>query len=140
MKILIPVDGSDYTKHMLAYIAANNELLGSGHEYHVFTVVAPIAPHAASYLDRSTLDDYYKDSADTVLQPVRAFAEQQGWTLKTSYAVGSAAQTIAELVEKEKPQLIVMGTHGHSALGTLILGSVTSGVLARCKTPVLLVR
>ena len=29
MKILIAVDGSDYTKRMLAYLAAHDELLGS---------------------------------------------------------------------------------------------------------------
>jgi hypothetical protein len=28
MKILLPVDGSDYTKRMLSYIAAHDELLG----------------------------------------------------------------------------------------------------------------
>jgi nucleotide-binding universal stress UspA family protein len=39
-----------------------------------------------------------------------------------------------------KADLIVMGTHGHSALGSLITGSTVSGVLARCQTPVLLVR
>jgi len=33
MKILLPIDGSDYTKRMLSYIAAHDELLGSGHEY-----------------------------------------------------------------------------------------------------------
>ena len=32
-----------------------------------------------------------------------------------------------------------MGTHGHSALGNAVLGSVTQGVLARCKLPMLLV-
>jgi nucleotide-binding universal stress UspA family protein len=33
-----------------------------------------------------------------------------------------------------------MGTHGHSPLGNLVLGSVVSGVLARSDKPVLLVR
>jgi nucleotide-binding universal stress UspA family protein len=35
---------------------------------------------------------------------------------------------------------VVMGTHGHTALGNAVLGSVAQGVLARCKVPVLLVR
>jgi len=33
-----------------------------------------------------------------------------------------------------------MGSHGHSALGALLLGSVTSQVLAQCRVPVLIVR
>jgi nucleotide-binding universal stress UspA family protein len=36
--------------------------------------------------------------------------------------------------------LIVMGSHGHSSLGNVVLGSVANRVLARCKTPVLLIR
>ena len=33
MKILIAADGSAYTKHMLAYLAAHDERLGAGHQY-----------------------------------------------------------------------------------------------------------
>lgn len=33
MKILIAVDGSDYTKRMLACIAAHDEWLGAAHRY-----------------------------------------------------------------------------------------------------------
>jgi nucleotide-binding universal stress UspA family protein len=33
-----------------------------------------------------------------------------------------------------------MGSHGHSALGNIVLGSVATGVLARCTVPVLLIR
>ena len=56
------------------------------------------------------------------------------------YAHGPAAEEIAAIGEAEKVDLIVMGTHGHSSLGNVILGSVASGVLARCKLPVLLIR
>jgi nucleotide-binding universal stress UspA family protein len=33
-----------------------------------------------------------------------------------------------------------MGTHGHGALGRLVMGSVSSQVLAGCTIPVLLIR
>ena len=33
MKILVAVDGSVYTKRMVAYIAAHDEWLGDRHEY-----------------------------------------------------------------------------------------------------------
>ena len=39
MKILLAVDGSKYTKRMLAYVAAHDEWLGPGHEYTVFNGV-----------------------------------------------------------------------------------------------------
>jgi len=140
MKILLPVDGSDHTKRMLSYIAAHDELLGPDHEYTVFTAVAPIPPHAARFLDHRVVEGYYDERAAEVLDPVRAFADQQPWRIRTLHAVGHAAEGIAALAESEKFDLIVMGTHGHSSLGNVILGSVASGVLARCKVPVLLIR
>jgi nucleotide-binding universal stress UspA family protein len=140
MKILLPVDGSPFTKRMLGYVAAHDEIFGRGHDYLAFTALPPIPAYAARFVDRTILDEHYAEQAEGVLQPVRAFAAQQGWTLRTAFAPGHAAEAIATAAQAEKPDLIVMGTHGHSALGNALLGSVAQGVLARCKVPVLLVR
>lgn len=140
MKILMPVDGSEYTKRMLGHVAAHDELLGAGHEYLLFTVVPPVPPHAARFLQKSTLEDYYAEQAEHVLRPVRTFVEQKGWKVQLLHSVGHVPEEIARLAEQEKPDLIVMGTHGHSALGNVILGSVATGVIARTTAPVFLVR
>ncbi len=140
MKILLPVDGSDYTKRTFAYIAAHDELLGAGHEYTVLTVVTPVPAHAARFLDRGALDDYYTEQAEEVLRPLRKFADQTGWKVRALHVQGHAAEAIAAFAAAEKPDLIVMGTHGHSSIGNVVLGSVANGVLARCKVPVLLIR
>lgn len=140
MHILLAVDGSDYTKHMLAYIAAHDELLGLGHEYTAITSIAAVTPNATHFLDTSTLDSYYHDEAEKVFHPVREFAAQRQWKLNTQQAKGNAVDAIIAFVESKKPDLIVMGTHGHSSLLNVVLGSVTTGVLSRCKVPVLLVR
>lgn len=140
MKILLAVDGSEHTKRMLSNIAVRNELLGSAHDYTLFTVVSPIPPHAASYLDRDALDDYYRDEAQRVLEPARAFAEQKGWRAEAQHAVGHAADEIAARAAKGGYDLIVMGTHGRSALRNVVLGSVVTGVIARSEIPVLLIR
>ena len=140
MKILLPVDGSPHTKRMLSYIAAHDELLGRAHEYTIFTAVVPIPAYATRFLERSTVEGYYNEQAEAVLKPVRAFAEQQHWTTRFTHTHGHAADAIAAIAAAEKSDLIVMGTHGHSALGNVVLGSVASGVLARCKVPVLLIR
>jgi nucleotide-binding universal stress UspA family protein len=140
MKILLAVDGSEYTRRMLSYIAAHDDLLGPSHEYVAFTALAPIPPHAARFLDRALVDEWYAEQGELVLKSVCAFAAQQGWRLRAVHRPGHAAQAIAEFAAVEKPDLIVMGTHGHSALRNMVLGSVVTGVLARCKFPVLLVR
>lgn len=139
MKILLAVDGSAHTKRMLGYIAAHDELLGPGHEYTILTVVAPIPAYAMRFLERTSVEGYYAEEAEHVLKPLRAFAEQNHWTTRIVHAHGHAADVIAARAATDKADLIVMGTHGHGALGRLVLGSVASGVLARSKTPVLLV-
>jgi nucleotide-binding universal stress UspA family protein len=139
MKILLPVDGSKHSKRMLSYIAAHDELLGGGHELLLFTVVPRLTSRAAEFFDRLALDEYYQDEAERVLRAARAFAEKQGWKLRTAHAAGHAAEEIAAFAKAQKPGLIVMGTHGHSALANAVLGSVAQGVLARCTVPMLLI-
>jgi nucleotide-binding universal stress UspA family protein len=139
MKIVLPVDGSKYTRRMLSYIAAHDELLGPGHEYLLFTVVPRLTSRAAEFFDRKTLDEYYADEAAKVLRSARSFAEKQGWTLRSAHAAGHAAEEIAAYTKAQKAGLIVMGTHGHSALANAVLGSVAQGVLARCTVPMLLI-
>ena len=54
--------------------------------------------------------------------------------------VGPAADTIAALATKGKFDLLMLGSHGHGALGNLVLGSVTTRVMANCGVPVLVIR
>ncbi|KPF49643.1 universal stress protein UspA [beta proteobacterium AAP121] len=140
MKILAAVDGSPFTRRMLAYLAAHDEWLGPQHEYTMITVVPPVPPRAAAVLDKATLKSYYEDAAEKTFKPLRTFAAKQG--LKASFVakVGPAAETIAELAEKGKFDLIVLGSHGHGTLTNLVMGSVATKVLAKCKIPALLIR
>ena len=140
MKILLAVDGSHVTKRMLSYIAAHDELLGSAHEYTLLTVVTPVPGYAMKHLERKTVEDYYVEQAEEVFRPIRSFAEQQGWKIRLVHKAGQAADVIASLADSERVDLVVMGAHGHSSLANVVLGSVATGVLARCKTPVLLIR
>lgn len=140
MKILLAVDGSEYSKRMLAYIAAHDELVGPANEFTALTVVPAIPPHVQRYISRQDLESHYADEAKKVLEPIETFARQQGWKFKVQHQVGSAGEVIADTATKGDYELLVMGSHGHGTIGSLVLGSVASRVLAQCKTPVLLVR
>ena len=140
MKVLLAVDGSAYTKRMLAYLAAHSELLGAGCEYTVLTAVPKIPPHAARNLPSVDLQAYYRDEAEAVLAPVKAFVAQQGWKVAFQHESGNPAELIATTANEGKFDLLVLGSHGHTALGNLVMGSVTTRVLAHCTTPMLLIR
>ena len=140
MKILVPVDGSPFTKRMLAYLAAHDEWLGAHHEYTLLHAVPAVPPRAAAVLDKDTLKGYYDESGEKVFKPIRTFFAKQGLKAQFVTKVGPAAEVIADTARKGKYELIVLGSHGHGTLTNLVLGSVATKVLAHCKTPVLLVR
>ena len=140
MKILLAVDGSDYTKRMLAYLAAHDEWLGDRHEYTVLNTVTPVPARAASVIDRDTLKSYYADTSEAVFKSIRTFFKKQGIAAEFVGKVGHAAEVIAKTADAGDFDLLVMGSHGHGTLGNLVMGSVATKVLSACKTPVLLIR
>ena len=140
MKILVAADGSEYTKRMLAYLAAHDEWLGDAHQYTVLHAVPAVPPRAAAALDKEVLKDYYADEGEKVLKSIRTFFKKQRIQAEFISKVGPAADVIASTAEKGKFNLLMLGSHGHSALGNLVMGSVATKVMAHCGVPVLLVR
>ena len=140
MKILIPVDGSPFTKRMLAFLVAHDEWFGGGHQYTVLNVAAPVPPRAAAVLDKSILQGHYDEESQKVFKPIRSFFAKQKISADFVAKVGPAADTIANLATKGKFDLLMMGSHGHGWIGNLVLGSVTTKVMAHCDTPVLIIR
>jgi nucleotide-binding universal stress UspA family protein len=140
MKILVAVDGSPYTKKMLAYLAAHDEWLGPQHQYTVVHAVAAVPPRAAAVLDKDTLKGYYDEGSEKVFKPIRTFFAKQGIKAQFVAKTGAAAEVIAEAARKGDYDLLVLGSHGHGTLTNLVMGSVATKVLANCGTPALLVR
>ena len=140
MKILVPVDGSSFTKRMLAYLAAHDEWLGEAHQYTLLHVAPAVPPRAAAVLDKDVLQAHYAEESETVFKPIRTFFNKQKLRADFVSKVGPAADTIANLATKGKFDLLMMGSHGHGLLGSLVLGSVTTRVMAQCEVPVLIIR
>jgi nucleotide-binding universal stress UspA family protein len=140
MKILVAVDGSTYTKRMLAYLAAHDEWLGGAHQYTVLHAVPAVPPRAAAVLDKDVLKSYYADEGEKVLKTVRSFFSKQGIQADYVNKVGPAADLIASSADKGKFDLLILGSHGQSSIANLVMGSVATKVLAHCSVPVLLIR
>ncbi|ABM35423.1 universal stress protein [Polaromonas naphthalenivorans] len=140
MKILLAVDGSSYTKKMLAYLVTHDALFDAKNEYAVLTVQPALPPHARAAVGKEIVDSYYAEETGKVMAPVAEFLKHHGIIAKSDWKVGPAGETIAKFADEGKFDLLIMGSHGHGALGNLIMGSVTTQVLAHSKVPVLLVR
>lgn len=140
MKILLAVDGSQYTQRMLAYVAAHDEWLGGRHRYTVLTVVPYMRPSEAVVTSLEAIQRLYQQEQEAVLEPVRAFFAARKIDAEFIGETGDAAEWIAEHARRSEPDLIVMGSHGRGQLASLVMGSVATKVLATTKAPVLLVR
>lgn len=139
MKILLAVDGSAYTKKMLAYLAAH-ELFSPKNEYTAFTAQLVLPTQARSALGKDLVHKYYEDEGQRVIGPVTKFLERHGVAAKCIWKTGKPGELIAKMADDGKFDLVVMGSHGHGALMNLVVGSVATQVLAGCKVPVLVVR
>ena len=140
MKILLAVDGSAHTKRMLDYLDGHDELFGATPEYHVITVVPALPQRVTRFVDGATFDLYYREEAQRIMTPMQAFAEEHEWNLEVICALGNPGDVIAETAMSGNFDVLVMGSHGHSSIGNLLLGSVAMRVMARCKTPVMIIR
>jgi nucleotide-binding universal stress UspA family protein len=84
--------------------------------------------HEVTDVDRAPLD-----------QAVELAAEK-GLLVTTELLVGSTVPEITAYADRVDADLIVIGSRGHGALTTALLGSVSLGVLRHTRRPVLVVR
>lgn len=78
------------------------------------------------------------EEALTRLQDLMRGAFDGQWDAEV--AVGHAADTIVRFAQERGADLIVMGTHGRTGLGHVLLGSVAEKVVRLAPCPVLTVR
>jgi nucleotide-binding universal stress UspA family protein len=140
MRILLPVDGSKYSRAAIDFVASRSTLVGANPEVQVLNVQLPIPARATRVVSGDVVSSYYTDEAEKALKPARTRLLKAGLSPSFRYAVGHPASEISAAAAKGRADLIVMGSHGRSSLKGLLLGSVTNAVLAQTQTPMLILR
>ncbi|MFZ2739684.1 MAG: universal stress protein [Burkholderiaceae bacterium] len=140
MKILLAVDGSKYTKKMLAYLTTHAEIFTPKNDYTLFTAQPLVPPRAVVAVGKEVVRQFHEEDAEKVLAPAYKFLARHDINAHSSWKVGHAAETIAKFAESGKFDLILMGSHGHGSVVNMVMGSVATKVLASCNIPVLLIR
>ncbi len=140
MKILIAADGSKYTKQAINYLITHRDQFGAQPEIRLINVHHPLPGRAAAALGKSVIAKFYAEEAQKATAEARKILDKAGLKYSASNLVGDAGVLIAAQASKGGFDLVVMGSHGHSSLSNLVLGSVATKVLSLCKVPVLVIR
>jgi len=77
---------------------------------------------------------------NTVLEAATKYARACGVAAELAVHEGLPAGELLRAIDAHECCMIVMGTHGRSAIGRLVLGSVAAAVVERARIPVVTVR
>jgi len=138
-KILIPVDGSDYVLRAVKY-AITQIRNGMSAQIHLLNVQEHLDGKVQAYLSLEKIKSIELAAANEALDPVKRLLEEANIAYLASTRIGPVAKSIANYVEQEKCDAIIMGTHGRGALGNLLLGSIMSEVIHLVQVPVTLIK
>lgn len=138
--IVVPLDGSKMSEAALAYVAPLARSLGSKvvllHAYdNPYVDLLSAHPGAREIAP----DDSVVSAAFDYLTGASERLKSDGVQCETRIERGAPAAVILKYIEERKPDLIAMSTHGRSGLRRLVVGSVTTTILPRAETPVLVV-
>jgi len=139
MKILVPVDGSSYSRAAIEFIASRATLIGASPDVQLLNVQLEVPVRAARLIGKEAVAAYYDDESKKALKgrcPCSSAPAAGRLELRRRHP----AEAIARRAEEAGVDLIAMGSHGHGALASLLFGSVTLGVLGRTRRPLLLLR
>jgi nucleotide-binding universal stress UspA family protein len=138
--ILAPVDFSPVTEAVVSTAA------GLARAWHgkvvLLSVIQPptmVAEYAPLLADIAEVVAAGEKNAERALAKLEAKLKAEFVEVETAQFVGPPIATIVEQAEKLGADYIVMGSHGHTALYDLLVGSTTHGVLMRAKCPLVIV-
>jgi nucleotide-binding universal stress UspA family protein len=144
--ILVPTDGSSTANRAGVYaVDLAQQLHASIIVISVIDkrllVIRTMSVDASHMGVAESLDDYLREAAERSVGEIAKLCEKAGVAAKTTVLAGHPVEEIVKEAEKLKVDLIVMGSHGQSALVAAALGSTTYGVIHKdTAIPVLVVR
>jgi nucleotide-binding universal stress UspA family protein len=137
--VLYATDFSPTSESALPYVAAICRRFGSAlHVVHVFSDVNMFyLAGGVDYVSMGEVCDEADRAAHEKLD--RVTGRLEGIPHRNYVRHGKVWENLAPLIEQNGVDLIVLGTHGRTGLGKLLLGSVAENILRHASCPVLTV-
>ncbi|MEA5571805.1 universal stress protein [Calothrix sp. UHCC 0171] len=121
-RFLLAYDGSKSCQEMLQFLLTSSVFTGL--ELHIITV--------AKSAEDST--------ASSRIEEAKQQARAGGFEAVSSLMVGNPENAIAQYVQENNINLLLMGAYGHSRIRHLVIGSTTAQILRSSNIPVLVFR
>jgi len=137
--VLFPTDFSLTSETALPYAAAICRRFRSTlHLVHVLSDVGLLMMSGG--VDYVSMGTIYEDAHNEATEKLNQISADFETIPHRAYVRhGAVWKNLAEIIEQNEIDLIVVGTHGRTGLGKLLLGSVAEGILRHASCPVLTV-
>jgi nucleotide-binding universal stress UspA family protein len=140
MRLLVAIDFADATETLLK--VAGNVAKTTGAAVYVMHVAEPDPSFVGYEAGPDVVRDQVAHEFREQHRALQAYADRMrsGGLEATALLVrGPTAKTLLDEADRLQIDLIVMGTHGRSAVMDILVGSVSHAVLRNTELPVLLV-
>jgi len=140
-RILIPTDGSEFSRDALAQGLDLAQVSGAEVTilYALENPYEPFERYSTGHPEyMAKMMEDYRAQASNVLREISSEAKAHGVEVHTVIAEEHPVSAILEAAKEH--DLVVMATHNRKGIERVMMGSVTDKVLHNCSTPVLVVR
>jgi nucleotide-binding universal stress UspA family protein len=151
-KILVAVDGSEYSRRAVDYgMELAEKFGGSITLVHVFSATVPvvtsmdtmsgpsITPPVSSEMAAKITEEAEKRGR-RILDEAEKLVKSRGISVESILAEGDVVREITRLAQEKNVDLIVSGHRGQGRLREVFLGSVSEGLSHKATCPVLIVK
>jgi nucleotide-binding universal stress UspA family protein len=133
-RILVPVDGSktakkaaEYAVELAKQLDASIIIMSVIEKSQLIAETVPASKTAMHTIE--SIEDYLKEIAEMNIGEILKLCDKNHVVSEMSIKTGHPVKEILKEAKKSKADLIVMGSHGISALSATVLGSVSYGVI-----------
>lgn len=138
--ILFPTDGTEASRvveaHLVSLAQAFSARITILHAYELLEMM-PVFETTYAYLDE--LESYLEGQSKEVALQTEARLKDLKLQVQSLVVKGDPAQSVLNIAEQQKCDLIIMGSHQRGAVKRFLLGSVSNYVVHHSHCPVLIV-
>jgi nucleotide-binding universal stress UspA family protein len=138
-KILVAIDGSKTSEHALA-VALQEAQLWKAQLHVIYVIETGLFSSLPMDNTWEVMYSMLEGEGKKALEQAEKQGKEKGVQVVTSIKQGHAGNMIVGAAEETGAGLVVVGSHGKSEVDRLLLGSVSSFVVAHAKVSVLVVR